>query len=95
MSGKYGAIQFVVGKPSKQKPVQCQPCAVCAKECYRQTYTPRAGWKFRHYSCDPIKAKIERHRTRTGATQAYVPREYDGSGFDPAIGAAIQRQRGR
>lgn len=99
MPGIYGSVNFIVGKPSHQKPTQMEPCVVCGKDCYRQTYQRGGeGWVWRHIGCDPHQAHIERRYTRSGAAQGYVPSTYEhgeggGSRFDPRLAQAIRQSR--
>ncbi len=99
MSGIYGQVNFIVGKPETQKPVRSGPCAECGKTVYRETYRVGKGWVFRCIGCDPDKAVLERrYAAGSNAPMGYVPRSYEGgersTSFDPALGAAIRRSRG-
>ena len=100
MPGIYGSKQFVVGAPSTPKPVDSGTCMKCGRESFRQRFVPEKGWVWlcQSFTCDPAQGRIERHRTRQGATQVYVPSNYAegerSTAFDSSMGAAIRRSRG-
>jgi hypothetical protein len=99
MAGKNQSATFVLGHPSDIKPTRHGLCSVCAKDCYRETFTPGEGWAWRHHGCDPNQARVERHRTRAGAAMAYVPKSYAvqkeaGREMDPALVHALSTARG-
>lgn len=77
MSGKHGAISFLVGSPSEQKPVDSGQCVECGSVSYRQTFVPGRGWFWRCYACDPDKPRIERRMDRNKRPMGYVPSGYD------------------
>ena len=94
MPGLYGAVSIVIGRPSMPKPVKSGLCVVCRALVYRQTFSVGQGWCWRHPGCDPIKGVVERRRNRAGHAYGYVPKQYEGgTGFDPALGAAIAASR--
>ena len=77
MPGFNGAVNFIVGSPSEQKPVDSGQCVECGSICYRQTFTPGTGWRWRCYACDPDKPRIERRTDRARRPMGYVPAGYD------------------
>ena len=77
MPGKYGAIQFVIGAPTEQKPIEVGACVECKSTCYRQTFIVGKGWIWRCYVCDPVRPHLDRHRDRDRRPMSYVPAGYD------------------
>ena len=76
MPGKNGAVQFVVGWPTQQKPVEHGVCVECGSDSYRQTFVPKQGWFWRCYSCDPVQPRIDRHTDAKKRPMSYVPSTY-------------------
>lgn len=84
-TGKYGAVNYVIGEPTAPKPVQCQPCVKCGADCYRQNFRPGKGWRWIHYGCQEDNPVIvRRYAPRTNAPMGYVPRNYTGGAHGPS-----------
>lgn len=77
MPGFNGAVNFIVGEPSEQKPVDSGQCVECGSTCYRQTFIPGKGWFWRCYACDPVKPRVDRHTDRQKRPMSYVPKEFE------------------
>ena len=77
MPGKYGAVHFLVGSPSEQKPIEFGACVECGSTCYRQTFVTQRGWFWRCYACDPVKPRVERRHDRQKRPMGYVPAGYE------------------